>query len=115
MDVACVRSLRKELDVLDRLGMTSARRHLVLNRADAKVGMESRDIEDFLGMHVDVAIPSSRLVPLSTNEGVAVLDRDAKAPVARALSSLVARFTDTKTPQSAAPGGYRFRRAKEAS
>jgi pilus assembly protein CpaE len=120
MDVACVRSLRKELDVLYRLGLTTARRHLVLNRADAKVGMEPRDIEEFLGMRVDVAVPSSRLIPLSTNEGVAVVTRDAKAPVARSMSELVGRFTDMQRPESASAAGpsvglYRRRRAKEAS
>jgi pilus assembly protein CpaE len=115
MDVASVRSLRKETEVLDQLGMTAARRHLVLNRADAKVGMEVRDIEAFLGMRVDVAIPSSRLVPLSTNEGVPVLDRDAKAPVARSLLELVGRFTDSERTQSAGVGSYRRRRGKEGS
>jgi pilus assembly protein CpaE len=113
MDVAGVRSLRKEIDVLDRLGMTTARRHFVLNRADAKVGMEARDIERFLGMAVDAAIPSSRLVPLSTNEGVPVVDRDAKAPVARSLMGLVGRLDSGQ--QGGGDGGARRRHLKEAS
>ena len=113
MDVASVRSLRKEFDVLDRLGMTSARRHLVLNRADAKVGMEARDIAAFLDLPIDVSIPSSRLVPLSTNEGVPVIERDSRAPVARALSQLVARFSDADSAQNGA--GLLRRRHKEAS
>ena len=113
MDVASVRSLRKEIDVLDRLAMTTACRHFVLNRADAKVGMKPRDIEEFLGMRIDVSIPSSRLVPLSTNEGVAVVSRDAKAPVSRSLAELVGRFSNTHGSQAAA-GGFR-RSRKEAS
>lgn len=113
MDVASLRSLRKEIDVLDRLGMNSARRHFALNHADAKVGMKPRGIEEFLGMTIDVSIPSSRLIPLSTNEGVPVVSRDAKAPVSRSLEQLVGRFTDTPRPQAAFGGFLRAR--KEAS
>ena len=36
-DVASVRGLHKTIDALDRIGMTGARRHFVLNRADASV------------------------------------------------------------------------------
>jgi pilus assembly protein CpaE len=92
MDVASVRALRKQLDVLERLGMTHQQRHLVLNRADAKVGMDAGDIERVLGMSVDVAVPSSRLVPLGANEGRPVLSEPPRAPVARALQELVERF-----------------------
>jgi pilus assembly protein CpaE len=109
-DVASVRSVRKELDLLDRLQLTSARRHLVLNRSDARVRMERRDIEAFLGMAVDVAVPSSRLVPQSTNEGVVVIDRDGKAPVSRSLLDLAARFLPQPAP-SPAPPRRRFREA----
>ena len=38
-DVPSVRSLRKELEALDILGMVRQHRHFVLNRADAKVGL----------------------------------------------------------------------------
>jgi hypothetical protein len=75
--------------------------------------MKPRDIEEFLGMRIDVSIPSSRLVPLSTNEGVAVLSRDAKAPVSRSLAELVGRFSNTHGSQAPA-GGFR-RSRKEAS
>lgn len=92
MDVASVRSLRKELDVLDGLGMVGQRRHLVLNRSDAKVGMDTANIEAVLGMAIDVSVPSSRLVPLSSNEGTPLLDGPVRSPVARSLGQLVARF-----------------------
>jgi hypothetical protein len=114
MDVACVRSLRKEIDVLDQLGMTTARRHLVLNRAGAKVGMEARDIEDFLGMRVDVAVPSYASFRSRPTRAFRWWG-DAKAPVARSLTNLVERFTDTQRPQSTGVGGYRRRLAPGAS
>jgi pilus assembly protein CpaE len=91
-DVASVRALRKELDVLEQLGMVTQQRHLVLNRSDAKVGMDAGHIEAVLGMPIDVSVPSSRLVPLSANEGTAVIEGSPRTPIARSLGELVARF-----------------------
>jgi pilus assembly protein CpaE len=103
LDVAAVRSLRKELDALDRLGMTDARRHLVLNRADARVGIEPGDVENVLGMHADVSLPSSRAVPFSMNAGTPIVGTDPRSAVARALQDLARRFGDeaATTPATA--------------
>jgi pilus assembly protein CpaE len=92
MDVSSIRSLRKELDVLDALQLTDARRHLVLNRADAKVGLAVRDVETVLGLPVDLAVPSTRAVPTSVNQGVPLIESDPRAPVSRQLEQLAARF-----------------------
>ena len=92
MDVASVRALRKELDVFEKLGMVTQRRHLVLNRSDDKVGMDAAHIEAVLGMCIDVSIPSSRLVPLSTNEGTAVIEGPSRSPIARSFGELVSLF-----------------------
>jgi len=91
-DVASVRSLRKELDALDRLGTEGRRRHLVLNRADARVGARVADIEDVLGMTACVEIPSARSVPVALNQGVAVVEAYPRSPVARQLTRLVDMF-----------------------
>ncbi len=91
-DVPSVRSLRKALDALDLLGMTTAQRVLVLNRADARVGLARKDIEATLGLQVDVAVPSSRSVPISLNQGEPVMEADPRSPVAKALSQLAYRF-----------------------
>ena len=39
-DVASTRSMRKEIEAFDQIGLTTQRRHFVLNRADARVGLE---------------------------------------------------------------------------
>ena len=94
MDVASVRNLSKEVDALNRLGFTSARRHFVLNRADTRVGLEVADVEVAVGMKVEAAIPSSRDVPLSMNQGRTLVLDDPGAPVARELMELANRFLD---------------------
>lgn len=100
MDVASVRSLRKEVDALDMLGMTEQRRHLVINRADSKVGLDIHDVEAIIGMRVDVAVPSTRAVPLSLNQGSPVVESDPRSAVARQLTGLVGRFTEAPVEDS---------------
>jgi pilus assembly protein CpaE len=103
MDVASVRNLGKEIDALDRLGLTAARRHFILNRADARVGLEIADVEAAIGLKVEAALPSSRLVPLSMNQGrILVLD-ETDSPVARELLAFAGRFLPVEA--TARPAG----------
>ena len=100
-DVAGVRNVRKEIDVLDRMDFTSAERHLVLNRADAKVGLDP-ERHRRVHRHADhVLMPSSRLVPLSNNEGAPLLGSDPKSPVSRSLAELVGRFSGLEQSEAA--------------
>ncbi|MBI4935520.1 MAG: AAA family ATPase [Actinobacteria bacterium] len=93
MDVASIRNLAKEIDALDRAGMVAARRHFILNRADARVGLEVVDVENAIGMSADAALPSSRLVPLAMNRGRVVVLEDPDSPVALQLRTFAQRFT----------------------
>jgi pilus assembly protein CpaE len=87
-DVASVRSLRKVIDTLDRLGVRSPRRHLVLNRADARVGLEAADVERALGLHTVAQIPSTRVIPLSMNLGHPLLDEEPSHKASAAIMAL---------------------------
>lgn len=110
MDVPSVRSLRKEIDALDKLGMTGQRRHFVINRADSKVGLDIKDVEATVGLPVDIALPSNRAVPLSMNQGTPMVESEPRSPVSRQLMSLVERFAD----QPVARSGGLLRRMKDA-
>lgn len=92
-DVASVRSLRKLVEALDGLSMTSQRRHFVLNRADARVGLGTSDIESAVGMKAMLSLPSSRAVPVSMNIGTPVIASEPRSPVARQLQRLVEQFS----------------------
>ncbi len=112
-DVASVRSLRKEVDLLDQLGFTSQRRHYVLNRSDARVGLDTSDIEAVIGARFHAQIPSAKSVPQSMNEGVPLLESDPKSPVGRILTDIVERFAPpapTAEPAAAEGRGRRWRR-----
>ena len=99
-DVPSVRGLRKALDAFDLLGMTRQRRHLVLNRADARVGLSPKDVEATLGVSFDAAIPSSRSVPISTNQGAPIVESEPRSMVAKAMVQFSDRFLGTPTPSA---------------
>jgi len=96
LDVPAIRGLRKELDALDRLGMTTQRRGLVLNRADSKVGLAPADVEEVLGMKLSASVPSSREIALATNEGQPIVESRPRTPAARELARMAGLFADTR-------------------
>ena len=118
-DVASARSMRKEIEAFDLLGYSDQRRHFVLNRSDARVGLGANDIAATVGMDASIEIPSARAVPVSMNQGVPILESAQKSPVSRALNELVNRIAIGANAQAGAVqaaesnGGARLRRRKE--
>ncbi|HSK90952.1 MAG TPA: AAA family ATPase [Euzebyales bacterium] len=111
MDVPGVRSFRTTLATLDQIGMTSATRHIVLTRADSRVGLNIDDIERTIGRSIDVTIPSSRAVPLSINQGTPVLQSDQRrSTVYQAMQRLTGRFSDLDPSRSSESRLWRRRR-----
>jgi pilus assembly protein CpaE len=92
MDIPSVRGLRSGLDILRRLDILPETRHVVLNMADAKNGLTVQDLESTMGAPVDVSIPRSRAVALSTNRGIPVLQEPVKDPATKGFNQLVERF-----------------------
>ncbi len=110
LDVSSIRSLGKEIQALDRVGLLSIRRHFVLNRADARVGLEVADVETALGMGADAAVPSSRMVPLSMNQGRPLALEDPDSPVAKEIARFARTITGQPDPQSERSSLLRRRR-----
>jgi pilus assembly protein CpaE len=66
--------------------------HVVMNFADRRSGLTVKDVETVIGTAVDIALPRSKTVPLSTNRGVPLLQNGTRDPVAKELHRLVGRF-----------------------
>ncbi len=98
LDVTSIRSLKKVIDALDHLGIPAAR-HFVLNRADAKVGLDPADAEKAIGMKIACAIPSTRAIPLSLNLGTPVVVSDPRSPVAKQMQHLSQLFAPADVQQ----------------
>jgi pilus assembly protein CpaE len=102
MDVASVRSLRREVDLLTQLDLMPAGRTCVLNLADRQSGMKVKDVEPVIGFPVDVVIPRSSTVQLAANHGRPLMLRKRRGgPFVKAIRSLMARLQPTApTPDS---------------
>jgi pilus assembly protein CpaE len=89
LDIPSLKNLRVGIDTLRLINYPMDRLHVVLNRADAKVGLSSSEVQGTLGVPVATNIPSSRDVPASTNRGVAIVADNPKHVVSAAVRSLV--------------------------
>lgn len=94
-DVPSIRAVRRQLDVLDEVGYVSQRRTFVLNRANAKVGLSVAEIETAVGLEASFQIPSTRLIPVSTNESIPVIERSGGGNVANRFDRIAAFFAPT--------------------
>ena len=109
LDVPGVRGLRKELDTLADLRIVPGTRHVVLNFHDNARGLTTADVEATIRAKVDVVLPVSNAVPLSTNQGIPLVQTNGRDPVTRNLRALV----DALAPEPEAPRrGIFGRRAK---
>jgi pilus assembly protein CpaE len=104
MDVPSVRGTRKELALLQELSLDTMRTHLLLNFADKHSGLTVADVERVLARTIDIVLPRSRAVPLSTNQGVPLLQSRPRDKVTRGLDQLVQRIQpDLRAPASRGP------------
>ncbi|MGA8851061.1 MAG: P-loop NTPase [Aeromicrobium sp.] len=96
MDVASVRSVRREVDLLTQLGLMPVERSFVLNLADRQSGMKVKDVEAVVGIPVDVVIPRSSAVQLAANHGQPLmLHKKRGEPFVKAIRALLARLERT--------------------
>ncbi len=102
-DIAAVRATQKTVEALSMLSMEDRRWHFVLNRANARVGITQAEIEAAIGLQAEAAIPSTKAVPVSFNDGTPLYASDPRNPVSKAVAS----FATTLLP---AVGGRRRRR-----
>jgi len=99
LDVATLRDMRREVDLLAELSLLPPRHHVVLNRADRRSGLTERDVERIVGLPVDVVIPVSERVALAANRGELVSAARRRNPIRRPfqdLARIVADLTSKK-------------------
>lgn len=112
VDVSSVRSLRRELDALDRLGMTGPTRHFVMNRFDAPGGARPEDVEVAIGMRAQIQIPGDRNVLAAANQGVPITIADPKAIIARKFVGFVEELIGVSAAAAPAKKASFWKRSK---
>jgi pilus assembly protein CpaE len=118
LEATSLKSVKVCLQTLDMLHFPAERRHIVLNRADTKVGLKRDQVEKSLGTAIRFGVPSNKAVPTAINRGVPVVMTDPKADVTRALRDLCSAFAPdassvTHGEPSARRIGRRERRRNE--
>ena len=99
LDIPALKNLKLTLETLDLLGYAKDRWHVVLNRADSKVGLEVADVQKTLGTPISVQLPSSRAVPAAVNRGVALAAESPGHPVSAALRKFAERLLGETVPE----------------
>lgn len=100
LDVPTLKNVKIAMETLDLLNVAPGRRWLVLNRADAQVGLGVDKVESILGMPVTVPLPTAVEVASATNSGRPIVLSHPQHAVSRGMQSLADRITgntgDTK-------------------
>ena len=99
MSVPALRALRTEFELLRTLELMPANRHVVLNQTDRLSGLTVRDAENIVGSPVDVEVPRSSAVLLSSNRGVPLIHDDVRDPAAKAIRQLIMRVAPDAYPK----------------
>lgn len=94
MDIACLRSVRKEIELLGELKLMPPSRHVVLNFADKQSGLKVKDVEALLGVPVDLVLPRAKEVPVASNKGVPLVVTSKSSPFVKAVKSLSKKIYD---------------------
>lgn len=102
---ACLRALRREVDALEMIGLTSQPRHLVVNKVDGR-GIGVSEIEAALGMPAAVQVPYSRNVATSLDQGIPLLEESPRDGAAKALRELVRQLSPKESPAEGRSGSF---------
>ena len=92
LDIPAVKNLRLTLDTLDLLGYPREAWIVILNRSDAKVGLNTEDVVAAIKQPIAAMIPSSAHVPASVNRGVPIMLDEPKHPVSLALRAFADQY-----------------------
>src|SRR5665811_785177 len=92
LDIPAVKNLRLTLDTLDLLGYPREAWIVILNRSDAKVGLNTEDVMAAIKQPIAAMIPSSAHVPASVNRGVPIMLDEPKHPVSLALRAFADQY-----------------------
>lgn len=113
-EIPALKNLRLTLDMLDLLAYEGRSRLIVVNRADAQVGLTEDDIARVVRNPISGHIPSSRDVPISINRGVSLAAQSPDHPVSVAIRQFVAGHVhhapEPSVPRRAGRSVLRFRR-----
>lgn len=111
LDIPALKNLKLAVGTLDLLNYPRDLWRVVLNRADAKVGLSVEEFEKTLGVRSTVTMPTTREVLVAVNRGEPAVRAYAGRPVGRTLASFAAALSrDLALPAAGRATAARDRR-----
>jgi pilus assembly protein CpaE len=105
LDAPSLKNTKLGFETLEQMGYARDRVRLLLNRADASVGITQADVLQILGRAPDVLVPSQRDVVRSINAGEPIVMSAKRSEPAKAFRALAGAYVG-----GAVPAGGRRRR-----
>ena len=116
LDIPALKNLKMATGTLDLLSMPRSQWRLVLNRADAKVGLAPAEFQRTLGLTISASIPTSRDVLASVNRGETLVASQPRHPVSVAITDLARNLVqDVSTPAGTGRESRFFRRLRRVN
>ena len=109
LDIPAIKNLKVSIETLHYIGFPAEKIEVVVNRADAKVGITVADVRKAIEVPIAARVPSSRDVPAATNRGVAITVDAPRHPVSQAIRSLAATHLPDLAGQLAEPASSKRR------
>lgn len=98
MDLPAVKNSKLALETLRLLKFPTSKIRLLLNRSNAKVKLDEREIEEALKTKVSARIPSDAIVAASVNEGRPVVESSPRSRVAKGFEESVEVLVGREVP-----------------
>ncbi len=97
MDLPAVKNAKLALDTLKLIKFPFEKIKLILNRVNSKARLDINELERSLGLEVQAAVSSDKLVPRAVNEGEPVVSLYPRSRVAKDLRGVAALVFDGDT------------------
>lgn len=110
MDLPAVKNAKLALDTLRLIKFPFEKMKLVLNRVNSKARLDIGELERSLGLEVQAAVSSDKLVPRAVNEGEPVVSLYPRSRVARDLRGVAQLALDESDQLEDAEGDASKRR-----
>jgi pilus assembly protein CpaE len=110
MDAPSLKNTKLGLETLELMGYPPEQTQVLLNRADATVGLTRQDVTEVLGREPDVLVPSQREIVRSVNAGEPITMSARRSEPAKAFRALAERYIATRSTDEPAPTRRRARR-----
>jgi pilus assembly protein CpaE len=88
LDVPTLKNVRLAMQTLELLSFPASRVRYVMNRANANVGLKTREVEAALKVKISHELPSDQTVPLTVNRGIPAVLAEPRSDFAKAIFAL---------------------------